>query len=115
MLTQVLGKGGIVARPGKPRAAGAGRPRARREPVHPGYFLDTRYLKPLKLTQLALADALGISRRRVNELIRGKRGVSPDTAVRLAAYFRTEPEFWMQLQIAWDVHQAMKDLKAARS
>lgn len=113
MLTQLLGKGGIVARPGKPRAAGAGRPRARREPVHPGYFLDTRYLKPLKLTQLALADALGISRRRVNELIRGKRGVTPDTAVRLAAYFRTEPEFWMQLQIAWDVHQAMKSLKAA--
>jgi addiction module HigA family antidote len=111
MLTQVLGKGGIVARPGKSRAAA--RPRARREPVHPGYFLDTRYLKPLKLTQLALADALGISRRRVNELIRGKRGVTPDTAVRLAAYFRTEPEFWMQLQIAWDVHQAMKSLKLA--
>ena len=104
-----------AAKPVRGRGAGAGRPRARREPVHPGYFLDTRYLKPLKLTQLALADALGISRRRVNELIRGKRGVTPDTAVRLAAYFRTEPEFWMQLQIAWDVHQAMKNLKTARS
>lgn len=113
MLTPAMGKGGSPARPARPREAGAGRPRARREPVHPGYFLDTRYLKPLKLTQLALADALGISRRRVNELIRGKRGVTPDTAVRLAAYFRTEPEFWMQLQIAWDVHQAMKGLKAA--
>lgn len=90
-----------------------GRPRARREPVHPGYFLDTRYLKPLKLTQLALADALGISRRRVNELIRGRRGVTPDTAVRLAAYFGTEPEFWMQLQTSWDVHHAMKALRSA--
>ncbi len=93
------------------RSQSPARPRARREPVHPGYFLDTRYLKPLKLTQLALADALGISRRRVNELIRGKRGVTPDTAVRLAGYFRTEPEFWLQLQVAWDVHQAMKVLR----
>ena len=86
-----------------------------REPVHPGYFLDTRYLKPLGLTQLALAEALGISRRRVNELIGGRRGVSPDTAVRLAAYFRTEPGFWLQMQAAWDVHRAMKQLKPKRS
>lgn len=100
-------------RQGRSRTREAGRPRSRREPVHPGYFLDTRYLKPLKLTQLALADALGVSRRRVNELIRGKRGITPDTAVRLAAYFRTEPEFWMQLQMAWDVHQAMKSLKVS--
>ncbi len=47
----------------------------------------------------------------MNELIRGKRGVTPDTAVRLAGYFRTEPEFWLQLQVAWDVHQAMKVLR----
>jgi antitoxin HigA-1 len=90
---------------------GVSRPRSLREPVHPGYFLDTRYLKPLGLTQLALAAELGISRRRVNELVMGRRGVTPDTAVRLAAYFRTEPEFWLQLQLAWDVHQAMKNLK----
>lgn len=99
---------------GRARPKEAGRPRSRREPVHPGYFLDSRYLKPLGLTQLALADALGISRRRVNELIRGRRGITPDTAVRLAGYFRTEPEFWLQLQVAWDVHQAMKSLKAGR-
>lgn len=102
-----------TARSVRSRGTGTVRPRARREPVHPGYFLDTRYLKPLKLTQLALADALGISRRRVNELI-GKRGVTPDTAVRLAAYFDTEPEFSMPLQMSWDVHQAMKTLKASR-
>ena len=98
----------------RPRPKVAGRPRSRREPVHPGYFLDTRYLKPLRLTQLALADALGISRRRVNELIRGKRGISADTAVRLAAYFRNEPEFWLQLQLAWDVHRAMLSPARAR-
>lgn len=87
---------------------------SRREPVHPGYFLDTRYLKPLGLTQLALAEALGISRRRVNELVGGRRGVTPDTAVRLAAYFRTEPEFWLQMQSAWDLHRAMRNMKARR-
>jgi len=76
--------------------------------VHPGYFLETRYLKPLRLTQLALASKLGISRRRVNELVRGRRGMTPDTAMRLAAYFRTEPEFWMQLQLAWDMHRALR-------
>ena len=89
---------------GKRRA----KPRVGREPVHPGYFLETRFLKPLGLTQLALADALGISRRRVNELVRGRRGVTPDTALRLAAHFRTEPEFWMQLQLAWDMHHALR-------
>lgn len=82
-----------------------------RGPVHPGYFLDTRYLKPLGLTQLALAEALGISRRRVNEIVRGRRGMTPDTALRLAAYFRTEPEFWMQLQLAWDMHQTKRARK----
>jgi len=100
-----------VARSATPAQGGAPRPRSRREPLHPGYFLDTRYLKPLGLTQLALAEALGISRRRVNELVGGRRGVTADTAVRLAAYFRTEPEFWLQMQLAWDVHQAMSQPK----
>ncbi len=112
-----------MAKPARPKAgalrgvagaARAARPRGRREPVHPGYFLDTRYMKPLGITQLALANALGISRRRVNELIRGKRGISADTAVRLAAYFRNEPEFWLQLQLAWDVHRAMLSPARAR-
>ena len=92
-------------------ARASARPRAGREPVHPGYFLETRYLKPLGLTQLALADALGVSRRRVNELVRGRRGVTPDTAVRLAGFFRTEPEFWMQLQVAWEMHRTLRARK----
>jgi addiction module HigA family antidote len=83
---------------------------SRRAPVHPGYFLDTRFLKPLAITQQALAHALGISRRRVNELIRGHRGITADTAVRLALYFGNEATFWMQLQIDWDLHEAAKRL-----
>ena len=85
---------------------------ARRAPVHPGYFLETRFLKPLGLTQLALAEKLGVSRRRVNELVGGRRRITPDTALRLAACFHNEPAFWLELQAAWDVHQAMRSLKA---
>ena len=87
------------------------RPLARRAPVHPGYFLETRFLKPLHITQQALAKALGISRRRVNELIRGRRGITADTAVRLSLFFSNEATFWMQLQTDWDLHQAAKRLK----
>jgi addiction module HigA family antidote len=81
---------------------------APRTPMHPGHFLETRYLKPLGITQLALAEALGISRRRVNELVRGRRGISHDTALKLAAHFDNQPEFWLQLQLAWDMHRVMK-------
>jgi addiction module HigA family antidote len=105
------------AAPGRPGAlaALAGRPARRRvaprSPMHPGYFLQTRYLKPLGITQQALAGALGISRRRVNELIRGHRGITADTAVRLALFFGNEASFWMQLQTDWDLHEAAKRLK----
>jgi addiction module HigA family antidote len=85
-------------------------PVARRNPLHPGYFLDTRFLRPLGINQQDLASALGISRRRVNELIRGKRGISADTAVRLAIFFGNEAAFWMQLQTDWDLHEAAKRL-----
>lgn len=81
---------------------------ASRTPPHPGRFLDTRFLKPLGISQSTLAAALGVSRRRVNELIRGHRGITPDTAVRLALYFRNDASFWMSLQTAWDLHAAMR-------
>lgn len=90
-------------------------PAARRNPVHPGYFLETRYLKPLNITQQALAQALGISRRRVNELIRGHRGISPDTAVRLGMFFGNDPAFWMELQSAWDLHEAIRRIRDGTS
>jgi addiction module HigA family antidote len=85
---------------------------ASRTPLHPGRFLDTRYLKPFAISQQDLASALGISRRRVNEIIRGHRGITPDTAVRLACYFRNEAAFWLELQLAWDLHAAIKNFRS---
>ena len=87
---------------------------ASRRPPHPGEFLDTRYLKPLSISQTDLALALGISRRRVNELVNGRRAITPDTAVRLGMYFGNEAAFWMHLQVAWDMHAALRDVVAQR-
>jgi addiction module HigA family antidote len=83
-----------------------------RTPLHPGRFLETRFLTPLAINQTELAGALGISRRRVNEMIRGRRAITADTAMRLASYFGTDPMFWMQLQLAWDMHVAAKGVHA---
>ena len=93
-----------------------GRPRlapASRRPPHPGEFLETRFLKPLGITQTELAAALGVSRRRVNELVNGRRAITPDTAVRLAMYFGNDAAFWMHLQVAWDMHAAVRDVERA--
>ncbi len=87
---------------------------ATRRPVHPGAFLNTRFLKPLRITQGELALALGVSRRRVNELINGRRAITPDTAVRLGMYFDNDAAFWMHLQVAWDMHAALRDLIAPK-
>ena len=104
---------------------GAGRaspplPRALRSPLggrhtppHPGAFLETRFLKPLGISQEALALGLEISRRRVNELVRGRRAISADTALRLGRYFGTGPEFWLSLQQAWDNYLAWRAWRAA--
>jgi addiction module HigA family antidote len=86
-----------------------------RQPPHPGLFLETRYLKPLAISQQTLARELGISRRRVNEFIRGRRGITADTAVRLARFFGNDERFWMELQAAWDVHAAARRLDAETS
>lgn len=82
---------------------------AHRAPMPPGQFLETRYLRPGGISQDRLAKALGISRRRVNELVGGKRAITPDTAVRLAHFFGTDVDFWLRLQFAWDLHQARRD------
>jgi addiction module HigA family antidote len=86
-----------------------------RSTPHPGRFLESRYLAPLGLTQTELAEALGISRRRVNELINGRRGITPDTAVRLGIYFRNEASFWMHLQVAWDMRNAVRNARARKA
>jgi len=83
-----------------------------RMPPHPGLFLESRFLKPLHISQEALASGLGVSRRRVNELVRGRRAISADTAIRLGLYFGTGPELWVNLQRAWDVYQAWRALRA---
>ena len=90
--------------------AGAKHPRffwaVLRTPMAPGYFLESRYLRPGGISQDQLARDMGVSRRRVNELICGKRSITPDTAVRLARFFGTDVAFWLKLQFDWDVHQA---------
>ena len=75
----------------------------RRVPTHPGVILATEFLKPLGMTQVQLAKKLGIPVQRVNQLIRGKRGVTAETAWLLGEEFRTGPEFWMNLQSAHDL------------
>jgi addiction module HigA family antidote len=82
-----------------------------RTPPHPGQFLESRFLRPLAISQTELAAALGVSRRRINELINGRRGITPDTAVRLALYFRNDAEFWMHLQVAWDMRNAVRGVR----
>jgi addiction module HigA family antidote len=82
-----------------------------RRPTHPGEILKYEFLEPLNLTQQQLADAIGVSRVRINELILGKRSVTPDTAFRLAKFFNTTPEFWIGLQNnvdMWDTLQTRK-------
>ncbi|HUG40144.1 MAG TPA: HigA family addiction module antitoxin [Longimicrobiales bacterium] len=70
---------------------------------HPGEVLLEEFLVPLGITQTELAERIGISFRRVNELVNGKRGVTPDTALRLGRFFATTPDLWLNLQHAWDV------------
>ncbi|HOA13456.1 MAG TPA: HigA family addiction module antitoxin [Myxococcota bacterium] len=74
-----------------------------RIPTHPGVILATDFLKPLGITQMAFAAHLGIPIQRLNELIRGKRGVTPDTAWLLSQALGTTPDFWMNLQAAHDL------------
>ncbi len=83
-------------------------PRNRR-PTPPGEILRHEFLEPLGLSQKELAGALGITRVRLSEILRGKRAITPDTAFRLARFFDTTPEFWLGLQTdvsLWDTLQA---------
>jgi addiction module HigA family antidote len=69
-----------------------------RIPTHPGEILLTEFLEPMGITQVALAAHVGVPTQRINELVRGKRGVTPDTAWLLGQAFNTSPEFWLNLQ-----------------
>ena len=83
----------------------------KRTPTHPGQVLSEEFLKPSGLTQVALAEHLGIPVQRINELVRGKRGVTPETAWLLAGAFGTTPEFWINLQTHHDLVQARPSRK----
>jgi len=75
-------------------------------PVHPGEILLLEFLKPMELSQYALAKAIGVPPRRINEIALGKRAVSADTALRLGRYFGIEPQFWLNLQSRYDLDVA---------
>jgi addiction module HigA family antidote len=79
-----------------------------RAPTHPGEMLLEEFLNPMALTQRELAQAIRVPYQRVNELINGRRGVTPSTALRLAKYFGVSADFWMNLQIRWDLYQAQR-------
>ena len=89
-----------------------------REPTHPGEMLLREFLIPLGMTQQDLARAIRVPYQRVNEIVRGRRGVSPSTALRLSKFFGVSPGFWMNLQLRWDLYHAQRreseQLKAIR-
>jgi addiction module HigA family antidote len=78
----------------------------KRIPTHPGEILSEEFLAPLRLTQVKLAAHVGVPVQRINGLVRGKRGVSPETAWMLADAFGTTPEFWLNLQTNYDLVRA---------
>ena len=78
----------------------------RMRPIHPGEVLREEYLAPLDMTAHALAMALRVPAPRINEIVREARAVTPDTALRLARFFDTTAEFWMNLQAAYDLRRA---------
>jgi addiction module HigA family antidote len=86
---------------------------ANRPPTHPGEMLLEEFLKPLGISQSAFAARLGISFPRLNEIIRAKRGVTPDTALRLAHVLGMSADFWLGLQQDWELWHALRSKKAA--
>jgi len=72
-------------------------------PVHPGEILTEEFMKPLGLSQNRLANDIGVPPRRINEIVQGKRRVTADTALRLARYFNMSPQFWLGIQMDYDL------------
>ena len=78
--------------------------------IHPGEVLLEEFLRPNGISQNALAVSVGVSPRRINEVVLGKRAITADTALRLAHYFGTSEQFWMALQASFDLEEARKKL-----
>jgi addiction module HigA family antidote len=89
-----------------------------REPTHPGEMLLEEFVKPMGLSPREVARGIRVPYQRINELIHGRRGVTPGTALRLAKYFGNSAGFWMSLQLRWDLYRAQtaeaKTLKRIR-
>ena len=77
-----------------------------RAPTHPGEMLLEEFLNPMGLTQRELAEAINVPYQRVNEIINGRRGITPSTALRLAKFFGLSPDFWMNIQLRWELYFA---------
>ena len=77
-----------------------------RQPTHPGEMLLEEFLRPMKLTQQDLAQAIQVPYQRLNEIVNGRRGISPSTALRLGKYFGISASFWLNLQMRWDLYHA---------
>jgi addiction module HigA family antidote len=74
----------------------------KRTPTHPGEMLLEEFLIPMELTQRALADAILVPYQRINDIVNRRRGITPSTALRLAKFFNTSPDFWMNVQVRWE-------------
>jgi addiction module HigA family antidote len=83
---------------------------SRLSPVHPGEVLLEDFLKPMELSQNRLALSIGVHPRRINEIVLGKRGITADTALRLAKFFGTSPDVWLGLQKDYELDVAMDEL-----
>jgi len=79
-----------------------------RAPTHPGEMLIEEFLKPMGMSQQQLARQIRVPFQRVNELVNRRRGVTPATALRLSRLFGNTPDFWMNLQIRWDLYKAQR-------
>lgn len=85
----------------------------RLDPVHPGDVLKHDFMLPLGLTVAALAGAIGVTRARIGDIVRGRRGITADTALRLARYFDTDARSWMNLQSRYELERATRDVAEA--
>lgn len=80
-----------------------------REPTHPGEMLLEEFLIPMELTQKELSDAIRVPYQRINEIVNGRRGMTPSTALRLSKYFGMSEDFWVNLQQRWDLYRAKQE------
>ena len=80
-----------------------------RIPTHPGEMLLEEFLNPMGITQRELADHILVPYQRINEIVNGRRGITPGTALRLAKFFNMSADFWMNLQLRWDLYFAQQD------